>query len=268
MKLMFAPWQNAAAANAFPNISALTDALQKHAPQDGSKEANINIEPRVAKYFATAAIEIWQRAVQSLLISIAVTDESKLWSSVSGYYASHYTFRGLAHLLGYYQLFRKGWIIHLYVDGGRFVATYKKKRVREHDWYRGVVASDRQFRAEPFFTNPPPPALLDVAHRDRANYSDHLSLNPHIRSVNKAAIRARLQRISHIEVQAPEAFTLDKFPDVEAVQINAYQRIVRFRQYLDQTLDTNRLWNVHRTPGWAKEFTDFQLIEARGATQR
>jgi hypothetical protein len=75
-------------------------------------------------------------------------------------------------------------------------------------------------------------------------------------------------QISRIEVQAPPELTVDTFPNLEAVQINAYHRVVRFRNFLDETLVSNRLWKVHRNPGWAAEFTDFLTLEARGPVQR
>jgi hypothetical protein len=76
-----------------------------------------------------------------------------------------------------------------------------------------------------------------------------------------------MQQIARIEVQAPPIFGDSYLPDVEGVQINAYQRVVRFRKFLDQTLHGNRFWNVHRRPGWAADFTDFQLVEPRRASE-
>jgi hypothetical protein len=266
---MFAAWHAAAAASAFPAPTTLTTELEKLIPQGAQpRSIDVHLNPGTAKYFATAAIEIWQRAVHSLLISIAISRESALWSTVCGYYATHYTFRGLAHLLGHYQLFRLRWMVHVRLENGGFVCSFKKGRSREHDWYRKVVATDVHFRADPFFSSPAPPALLDVVHRDRANYADHLSLLPTIQLVDRDIVRHRMQQISRMEVQAPPELTMEQFPSVEAVQINAYQRVVRFRQFLDQTLGNNRLWSVHRNPGWAAGFTDFQIVEARGAVQR
>ncbi len=269
LRMMFAPWQNVGATNAFPPPQTLTDALDKIAPRGRTTgSVNVHIDVRTAKYFATAAIDIWHRAVHSLLISIAISGESTLWSSVSGYYSTHYVFRGLAHLLGHYQLFQQRWMVHLWAENGRFQCTFKRGREREHDWYRKIVAEDARFKTDPFFLLPVPPAMIDVVHRDRANYVDHLGLLPSLRLIDRALVRNRLHQISRIEVQAPPELAAERFPDVEAVQINAYQRIVRFRQFLDQALVASRLWNVHRNPGWAADLTDFQLIEARGAAQR
>ena len=267
LRTMFASWQRTAAV-ALPPPQTLTVALEKLAPR-GTNITVVRVTTNVltAKYFATAAIDIWQRAIHSLLISVAVTDESAMWASVSGYYSTHYVFRGLAHLLGHYQLFHRKMTVHLGLENGQFICTFKRGRGREHEWYREVVAADVRFKSDPFFLAPSP-GMLDVAHRDRANYVDHLSAFPYLRTVDRDVVRNRMQRIAQIEVQSPPALTLTRFPDVEAVQINAYQRIVRFRQFLDNSLNGSRLWGVHRNPGWAAGFIDFQLIESRGAAQR
>jgi hypothetical protein len=268
LRRMFAAWPAATAANSFPAPTTLSIELKKLIPQGKSKKGEVNLNPSIARYFATAALEIWHRAVHSLLISSAISRESELWSTVCGYYATHYTFRGLAHLLGHYQLYHLGWRAHVRFENGGFVCSFNKGASREHDWYRKIVSADLHFKADPFFSDPSPPTLFDVAHRDRANYADHLSLHPSIHLVDRETVRNRLQQIARMEVQAPPELTMEKFPSVETVQINAYQRIVRFRQFLDDTLDNNRLWSVHRNPGWATEFTDFQTVEARGAVQR
>jgi hypothetical protein len=269
LRMMFAPWNSAAAANAFPASVTLAQALEKVSPPGSLTGAvDVHVDAGTAKYFATASIDIWHRAIHSLLISIVLTRQSSLWSIVSGYYATHYTFRGLAHLLGHFQLFRVKRMVHLRFENGSFICAFRRGHGREHDWYRKVVSSDIRFKSDPFFTSPAPSAMLDVEYRDRANYADHLSALLTMSAVDRAAVRNRMLQISRIEVQAPPELTIDSFPNVEAVQINAYHRVVRFRNFLDETLVNNRLWKVHRNPGWAAEFTDFMTLEARGPVQR
>ena len=65
------------------------------------------VTPREIRMFATAAVEMWLRGIHSFLISAASTRVSPVWASISGYYASHYTIRAFAHLLGYFQLYRR-----------------------------------------------------------------------------------------------------------------------------------------------------------------
>src|SRR6266436_2717696 len=155
LQRMFGPWQSAAAANAFPPPKALAVALEKLIPQGPQPSAvEVHLQLDTAKYFPTAAIDIWHRAVQSLLVSIALSRESALWSTVCAYYATHYTFRGLAHLLGYYQLFQLRWMVHVRLESGEFVCTLKNGRNREHEWYRKVVSADATFRGDPFFASP------------------------------------------------------------------------------------------------------------------
>jgi hypothetical protein len=93
------------AAATFPPPRTLSVSLEGKLPKDPTTEVTIN--PKIASHFASAAVDIWLRSVHSFLISASLTEISPIWSSVSGYYSSHYAVRGLAHLLGYFQLFRR-----------------------------------------------------------------------------------------------------------------------------------------------------------------
>jgi hypothetical protein len=57
----------------------------------------------------------------------------------------------------------------------------------------------------------------------------------------------------------------DRFPDVEAVQIVAYYRLIKYRRFIDSLAGTeNRFWRVHRTPTFAGTILSFQIQESPG----
>jgi hypothetical protein len=135
----FKPLNTVAAAKAFPASTTLSQALQSLIPKIETSPKNV--EAKSATYFATGAVDIWLRSVHSFLISASLTDASPIWSSVSGYYSSHYSVRGLAHLLGYFQLYRAKRIVQLSLEGGRYVCTFSKKNAgdAEHNRPGGSV---------------------------------------------------------------------------------------------------------------------------------
>ena len=106
----------------------------------------------------------------------------------------------------------------------------------------------------------------DTRHRDRANYSDHLfRYYPAFQALSKKELQARIQMISQIEFQDPPIPEIARFIDLESVQIVAYHRMVRYRQFLDEALGGgNRFWNVYRNPTFASGIINFQLTEPRG----
>ena len=256
-----------AAAKAFPAPATLSKTLEGIVPSTKGA-ADRNIDANAASYFATAAVDIWLRSVHSFLVSAALSDASPLWASVSGYYSSHYAVRGLAHLLGYFQLFRMKRIVQLKLEQGRYICAFTTKNAGdgEHKLYWKLLKQTAMFKSNEFFTdNNPDSETSDVRHRNHANYADHLSAYPAFRPLEAAAVRARIDYISKIVFDAPPLPRFSKFPDVEFVQLIAYHRIVGFRALLDEVLGSrNRFWNVHRKPGFASGFMDFQLTEAAG----
>jgi hypothetical protein len=210
--------------------------------------------------FATAAVNMWMRAVHSFLISASLTNVSPIWASVTGYYSSHYSVRALAHLLGSFRLFTKRQVAQLQAAAGHYVCTFKQKKSREHEIYWEIVSDDRHFSADPFFNQGNP----EVAHRDWAQYTDHLPQLPPFRPLDKEALRIRIDRISDIPFDAPPIPQLVRYPDVDSVQVIAYHRIVRFRAFVDAILgESSAFWTTYRNPSWAIEFMDFQLAEGQ-----
>ena len=256
---------NKMGANTFPGPNALSQALSRTLPAGSQGLASRNTTQDVAKMFTTAAVNIWMRAVHSFLVSASLTDVSPIWASVAGYYSSHYSVRALAHLLGFFQLFDRKRIVRLELHGGRYVCHFEPKNAgdREHRVYWKIVKGDQHFVTDPFFTeNKSSDDESDVAHRDRANYADHLPQFPVFRPLDAAALKYRVNRISELEFASPPIPRASRYPDLESVQIIAYHRIVRFRDLVDSVVDDgNRFWNVHRNPSWASNFIDFQLTE-------
>jgi hypothetical protein len=266
---IFGHLNTVAAARGFPAPATLSATLQNLIPTNAP--ARRNIDASAASYFATAATDIWLRGVHSFLVSASLTQESPIWASVSGYYSSHYAVRGLAHLLGYFQLFRNKRIVQLTLVGGRYVCTFNRKSANdaEHKLYWKLVKQSAVFASDAFLTlNSPDSELSDVRHRNHANYSDHLSLYPVFKPLDIGTLKARIEYISKIAFDAAPLPRFSKFPDLEYVQLIAYHRIVKFRRLLDEVLGgKNRFWSVHRNPSFAMDFMTFQLTEGTGLSQ-
>jgi hypothetical protein len=262
----FVPLNAVAAARAFPAPSTLSISLEKLIPKDGTTRRNIDAQ--TASYFSTAAVDMWLRSVHSFLISASLTEASPIWASVSGYYSSHYAVRGLAHLLGNFQLFKRKRVIELRWENPRYVCFFRTKDAgdAEHKLYWKLLKSSILFRNDGIFTdNKPDSEFSDVRHRNHANYSDHLAPYPVFRPLDEATLKTRIEYISKIVLNAPPLPRFKHFPDIEYVQLIAYHRIVRFRALLDEVLGgKNRFWNVHRNPSFVSGFMDFQLAESEG----
>jgi len=257
-------WPGRAAAQYFPPCGSLSQALGKNRPPGPrTVQSTINATPALAGLFATAGVDIWHRGVHSFLVSISLTENSPLWAAVAGYYATHYSVRAIAHLLGCFQLYSLKQVVRLSAAGGAYSCTYSSKKAndREHTLYWREVTTDPVFANDPLFAD----TSSGVEHRDRANYADHLPRYPQIRNVDVERVQERVRKISQIELGTVPAPRASEYPDIEAVQMVAYHRILRFRELVDEALGAgNRFWNVHRDPPWAREYTDFQATEEPG----
>lgn len=252
-----------AALDAFPRPHSLRDALSTVVPKGSRKHTTAQtLRPETAKMFTSAAVDMWLRGVHSFLVSAALTSVSPIWSSVSGYYSSHYCVRGLAHLLGFFRLYSIGRTARLVPAAGHLSCDFAGKAGREHDIYWDVVKADAHFTGDLLF----PASNSEVDHRDWANYADHLPRFLPFRPLDKEALKIRIEKISEIPFASPPTPSpkVGGIPDVDNVQVVAYHRVVRFREFLDSILvGKNRFWDVHRNPSWAIEFMDFQLTEGR-----
>lgn len=258
---LFADLGASAAHAAIPPVLSLADTLDKAYP--GASPTRVRLSAAVPRMFATAAVEVWLRAVHSFLISAALTEASPVWATISGYYSSHYCMRAFAHLLGHFQLFRRKRIVQLEIGKPYCSFARKSGGDREHAFYWRIVRRHAHFSADPLFTDNADDAdISDAANRNRVTYADHLSRIPQFHALSEAEMRNRIGFIAGIQFGAPPIPDRRKFPDTESVQVVAYHRIVRFRRFLDEILGgKSRFWSVHRTPGWTNGVITFQLID-------
>lgn len=255
----FAPLKNQSAHYPFPASDSLSRSLNASVPRRSPSLAPKKVGPEVAQLFATAAVNMWMRAVHSFLISASLTDVSPIWASVAGYYSSHYSIRALAHLLGFFRLFSRGYMVRLQLTAGQHFCIYSPQKGREHHLYWAIVRADPHFGTDPFFTQG---NQEEVDHRDWAQYTDHVPLPDSFKPLNKEALRVRIDRISDIPFDAPPI--PGAYPDVDSVQVIAYHRLVRVRAFVDSIIgDDSTFWKINRNPTWAIEFMDFQLTEGR-----
>jgi hypothetical protein len=188
----FTPLNTVAAANSFPGPATLSNALEKLMPKDGLQQRNVSAV--AASYFGTAAVDMWLRSVHSFLVSASISVPSPIWSSISGYYSSHYSVRGLAHLLGYFQLY----IANLRIEGSRRICSFSAKTGRdaEHKFYWKLVKQCPTFKGDGLFTdNDSGAEFSDIRHRNHANYSDHLANSPIFRVPDELALKNRIEFI-------------------------------------------------------------------------
>ncbi len=251
--------------SAFPERGYLAEELSKVVEKaESASLETVNVGPLLTARFATAAVEMWLRSVHSFLISSSLTDVSPLWSSVTGYYSSHYCVRGLAHLLGYFQLYKKGKIINVVIDDGAHYCKIRKKTGSdgEHKGYWSIVKKHPLFSANPLFVfNDENKIVSDAGHRNLANYTDHINSFTSFLPFNEAALKQRIRYLSTIEISDVPIPNRDRYPDVGSVQLIAYHRIIYFRKLIDNILGgSNHFWSTHRTPSWCSSYLNFQVV--------
>ena len=263
VEIMFAALNQQSAAGSFPAPDALSGLLSKHV-DPSSPTTTIPARPQILTYFATAAVEMWLRSVHSFLISVSLTESSPIWASVAGYYSSHYSVRAFAHLFGVFQLHRKKRIVRLDKEQNSLVFRIEKKRhEREHTFYWKFVSEHPQLASDPlFYQNQEDQPASDGAHRNKANYSDHVDRFPVFQPLDARYLWDRVDRISNIDMSAVQVPRADRFPDIDNVQIVAYYRLAKFRQLLDEALSGgNRFWKVQRNPSWCPDTMKFSVVE-------
>lgn len=269
IELMFQGLNTEAAANYFPEVSALSNELNRLV--DLTREDYIiSVNNQVVKKFATAAVEMWHRCIHSFLVSTSLTVTSPLWSSVTGYYSSHYCIRAFAHLLGHFQMYKGRRIVELQIRGSSYSCNVTKKNGgdREHKIAWKIVKAYPLFSTDPFFTlNNDSLPESDGAHRNKANYADHIGRFPNFHPLDENYLRKRISQIANMEFSTAPIPNANKYPDLESVQVIAYHRLVRFRMFLDEILsNSNRFWRVNRNPNWATGYLNYQMVKPEYTT--
>lgn len=248
-----------------PALGGLADQLRLIFPRTGTGAVPVN--PQTAGHFGTAGVECWLRSVHSFLISCATTRTSPIWSSVAGYYSSHYSVRAICHVLGFVQLYDPSCRVTLAHGNGGSECHFSSKGTsgREHTAYWDFLASHPITASTQLFPrNSDRDKSSEVAHRNRANYADHVNRYPQFTPLEEQELRLRLQRLAGMQYTTPPMPRADRFPDLDAVQIVAFHRLVHFRRLLDETLQSAFLfWSSFRDPAWARDYIDYQVVEPK-----
>lgn len=246
-----------------PQPGALAKTLRKHIKDRG---VQFHLRAADAALFGSAAVEMWLKAVHSFLISASVMKTSPVWSAVSGYYSSHYTMRAFSHVFGHFALIRDKQVAEMTLDQGYFCDVKKKSNLIEHQYYWALPHEEFGTPGNAIFPMNPrikkDSETSDGFHRIYANYFDHVCFFPEFTPLDKVFLRARVDRISELVTDSPTVPDNAKFPDLDAVHVIAYTRIVKFRTFLDDVVDPkNRFWSFYRKPSWFLKYMDFQLPE-------
>lgn len=250
-------------------------------PKPGSLSKHFNVllsggaDPLILSHqhspmLATAGVEMWHRAIHSFLWSVALSKSSPLWSSVSGYYASHFVMRAFAHSMGIFKSFTQKEVIQVTVDNGQFVCSpldWSSRGKGEHAFYwKAVKGHPRLISNDLFSENSERDPTSDAVHRTFANYTDHLCSFPPMEFSTLDAVADCVEKISRIRLHSVKHPSRDDYPDLQNVQILAFQRIVAFQDFLDEKVPKNRFWRAHRRPNWCKDVMIFQ-VEDQGLEQ-
>lgn len=263
IQLIFRSLDTVAASTAIPPPGTLADILNNSVGiANAAGNTQFTISQAEASKFATAAVEMWHRAVHSFLVSASLTRASPLWSSVCGYYSSHYTVRAFAHLFGNFLLYRRNKCrVVLEINAGSYLCQIiPKGGDREHKFYWKKVKENDFFSTNDFYTiNDETSSVSDASHRNKANYFDHIGRFPQFQILDYEFLNQRVNVISTMRITSPPIPNSDIFPDLDNVQLSAYYRLVNFRFFLDDIVLTNRFWSVQRNPAWCPDFLKFQL---------
>lgn len=223
---------------------------------------------------ASAGVEMWHRAIHSFLWSVTLTESSPLWSSITGYYASHFVMRAFAHSMGIFKSFTRRTAVQIVTHGAQFVCAPLSDNTGEHAFYWKAVkghpgfVSNSLFRENNERENNRREDKSDVLHRNFANYTDHVDSFTALAFSSANAVAQRVEKIHVIRRYSVRVLTpqRDGFPDLDTVQILAFQRIVAFHDFLDEKVPDSPFWRAHRRPSWCKDVMLFQ-IEDRGMEQ-
>jgi len=216
---------------------------------------------------ASASVEMWHRAIHSFLWSVALAECSHLWASVSGYYASHFVMRAFAHSMGLFKSFTYRKVVQVVMVKGHFACSLSETNHGEHAFYWKAVKAHPKLLANPLFReNYERDPKSDSAHRTFANYTDHLDNFAPLEFPGLETVAMIVEKISRIRLHSVTEPSREDYPDLQNVQILAFQRIVAFHDFLEERVPNNRFWRAHRRPSWCKDVMVFQ-VEDQGLEQ-
>jgi hypothetical protein len=265
VELSFAKFDKHSATVEFPKPGTLAQHLSDLIRVAGSTPI---LQHHRSQLLASASVEMWHRAIHSFLWSLALTEESKLWASISGYYASHFVMRAFAHAMGFFKCFTDRKIVQVVVHKGQFVCSLlEAKDAGEHAFYWKVVKDHPSLTGNPLFRgNSERDKKSDSAHRNFANYTDHVNSFVALGFPTLGKVTENVEKISRIRLHSVTEPSREDFPDLFNVQILAFQRIVAFHDFLDERIPKNRFWRAHRRPAWCNNVMSFQ-VENQGVEQ-
>src|SRR5882672_5891282 len=139
LELSFGKLNKNSARMDFPEPGTLSNVFS--ALLDSSGAAAVVLPHDQCQMLASASVEMWHRAIHSFLWSVALTEASPLWASVSGYYSSHFVMRAFAYALGIYKSFIKKKGIQIVLGQGQFILSEVETKDGEHPFYWKVVHS-------------------------------------------------------------------------------------------------------------------------------
>lgn len=239
----------------FPAPRALSQLLNKSL---GVEESAMLSEEQ-AVLFATAAIEMWQRGIHSLITAVAMSRSSEIWACTLGYYASHYTVRAFAHLFGYFALYRRKLFVEVSPWGARYrcgkIDALSSGEHREHRFYWAVVSKLPEFVDNPLFTsNDDHVSTSDASHRGVASYMDHLNRFVQYEAPERNEVGREIANLARTALDGEATTTIpdrEQYPQLGVVLSVAYLRIYQFHEYLDALLPIGgRFWKRQRMPSW------------------
>ena len=258
IELSFGKLDKANAKMDFPETGSLSNHLNGLIAGMGTTSPILN--HKYSPMLASAGVEMWHRAIHSFLWSIALTNGSPLWSSVSGYYSSHFVMRAFAHSMGIFKSFTKKEVIQVIVNNGQFVCSpvgWGKDR-GEHEFYWKAVKEHPKFLSNDIFRiNNQKDIKSEASHRTFANYTDHLNSFVPIDFPSPLAVAETIEKISRIRLGSFPS--REDYPDLQNVQILAFQRIVAYQDFIDEKVYKNRFWKAHRRPSWCKYLMRYQV---------
>jgi len=254
-----------------PDVNALRSEIRKQFSEVGAtipKNSSriIDLGPAPSALFISASMEMWHRSVHSFLMSCSLAKSSPIWSSVAGYYSSHYVIRAFCHLLGFYALWKEG-SAQITLDRTFKCKILKKAPSSEHQAYWGYLKKQSAFVSDPSFSDNKIGKKRegksedghDLLHRAHANYSDHINKFSEFKPLDEEYLIERVRYISDTVTETPLLPNRTNYPDLDAVHVIAYTRIIKFRKYIDEIVGaSNQYWRNNRNPRWCNKYINYQ----------